>query len=326
MAGLTAAGFERRTYDEIVQDKITMAQNLFGADINTEENTPLGKFIRINAYDEALISEDMELVYYSIFPNTASGVSLDRLCTFIGISRNPATAARYKVTVSGTAGEIIPMEFLVGTESGIEYHNVNDVEIGSDGKAELLVDCTELGDIGNVAASDISQIVNPVTGVDSIDSVELVSTGSEEESDYNLRKRFEMSRDGLGSTNAPSVINSILRVPTVTSVGIVENATDSTDSDGRPPHSFQCYVNGGNDYHKQIAESILERKPLGIQTYGDVSETVTDSAGTTHTIKFSHSQTLNIYVKASIKTNASFENTGISDIKSKIIFVVRKMI
>ena len=93
---LTSKGFERLTYDEIVNKKIQKAKELFGEDIDTSELTPLGKFIRINAFDLAEAEEEAEYIYYSIFPNTASGVSLDRLCTFVGISRNPATSAKGK--------------------------------------------------------------------------------------------------------------------------------------------------------------------------------------------------------------------------------------
>lgn len=80
---LTSKGFERLTYDEIVNKKIQKAKELFGEDIDTSELTPLGKFIRINAFDLAEAEEEAEYIYYSIFPNTAHGFSngldLDRL-------------------------------------------------------------------------------------------------------------------------------------------------------------------------------------------------------------------------------------------------------
>ena len=65
---LTETGYTRRTYDEIIDDKIERAQELFGEDIETDETTPLGKFIRINAYDQALAEEEAEAIYYARFP------------------------------------------------------------------------------------------------------------------------------------------------------------------------------------------------------------------------------------------------------------------
>lgn len=86
---LTEQGYHRPTYDEILESKEQLARTLFGEDIETSEQTPLGKFIRIGAYDLSKAYEDIENVYYARFPNTASGISLDRLCVFVGISRNP---------------------------------------------------------------------------------------------------------------------------------------------------------------------------------------------------------------------------------------------
>ena len=314
---ISEIGFKRRTYDEILTDKIQKAKNLFGEDINTEENTPLGKFIRINAYDEALLSEEMELVYYSIFPNTATGVSLDRLCVFAGISRNPATAARFKVTVKGTDRTTVPMGFLVGTESGITYYNNNDVIISGD-TAILEVDCTENGEIGNVAPQDITQIINPAVNVEEIESVELVYRGEEIESDYALRKRFETARNGLGACNEPSIIAAIMRIPTVESVGIITNESDETVN-GRPPHSFECYVAGGENYHQQIAEAIFEKKPIGIKTAGNVSQRITDATGNPYTVYFSHTANIDVYVSIQVKANSQFEGeSGTIEIQNNI--------
>ena len=314
---ISETGFKRRTYDEILADKIQKAKDLFGEDINTEENTPLGKFIRINAYNEALLSEEMELVYYSIFPNTATGVSLDRLCTFAGISRNPATAARFNVTVKGTNDTTVPMGFLVGTDSGITYYCNKDVVITGD-TAVLEVDCTENGEIGNVAPQDITQIINPAANVEEIVSVELVYKGEETESDYALRKRFETARDGLGACNEPSIIAAIMRIPTVESVGIITNESDETVS-GRPPHSFECYVAGGENYHQQIAEAIFDKKPIGIKTAGSVSQEITDAAGNPYTVYFSHTAIIDVYVNIQVNVSTQFEgDSGIEEITDNI--------
>ena len=116
--GLTDNGFVRRTYDDILNAKIQRAKELFGEDIDTSDLTPLGKFIRINAYDQALAEEELEAVYYARFPNTASGQSLDRLLVFVGLTRNPAVSAVYSVKITGAADTVIEPGFLVGTETG----------------------------------------------------------------------------------------------------------------------------------------------------------------------------------------------------------------
>lgn len=297
-----------------MSEKILKAKELFGEDIDTSDLTPLGKYIRINAYDQSLVEEDAENIYYSIFPNTATGQSLDRLCVFVGISRNPATAAEYKISITGTAGYIVPVGFEVGTESEITYYTVSEQEIGEDGTAEVEVACTQTGVIGNVLPAEINRIINPDAEIDSIIGVEQTVAGSEVESDYALRKRFEGSRT-VGGCSENAIIAAVLRVPTVTSVGIITNNTDA-EVDGRPPHSFECFVGGGENYQQQIAEAIFEYSPAGITMCGTITRTITDDSGETHEIKFSETADIMVYVRFAAEVNSLFNaENGKEEIK-----------
>lgn len=306
---LTELGFTRRTYDEILTEKIQKARELFGEDIDTSELTPLGKFLRINAYDQALTEEEAENIYYSIFPQTATGQSLDRLCWTIGLTRNPATVAEYTVRVSGTAGAVIPVGFLVSTESEITYYSVSEKVINANGYADITVSCTQSGEIGNVSPSDIVKIVNPVVNVSGVIGTDQIEVGEEVESDYSLQKRFESAKEGRGSCNEIAIKSALMIVPTVSSVSIAVNDTDETDADGRPPRSFECYITGGKDYHEQIAQTIFDKKPLGIKTHGAIAQDILDEGGYPHTIFFSHTADIAVYVRIAITTTPEFAGT-----------------
>ncbi len=97
---ITGLGLERPTYDDILQSQIQRCKKLFGEDIDTSELSVLGKYIRIAAYDISQAYEDLEATYYARYPNTASGINLDRLCPYAGITRNPAIAATRKVEIT----------------------------------------------------------------------------------------------------------------------------------------------------------------------------------------------------------------------------------
>lgn len=317
---LTELGYTRRTYDEIVNDKIERAQELFGEDIETDETTPLGKFIRINAYDQALAEEEAEAVYYARFPNTATGVSLDRLCAFTGISRNSAEPAQFKIQAKGVAGKTIPFGFLVGTESEINYYCTADTEIGEDGICEFTAECTTAGTDGNVSAKNINIIVNPSADVEEVCGVSVIKAGADVESDYALRQRFNEAKEGQGSCNENSIRTALLRVPTVTSASVIVNESDAEDSSSRPPHSFECFISGGEKYQEEIAKAIYEKKPIGIKTFGTQSCTITDEGGYSHIINFSHTTNLDVAVSIKIKINTDFNTaTGIDEIKDNII-------
>ena len=324
---ITETGYKRPTYEEILADLTLKAKELFGEDIDVSDQTPLGKILNIMAYYRAKDHENAELIYYSRFPNSAIGTNLDRLCPFVGLTRNVATPARYEVTVTGEEGTTIPIGFLVATESGIEFYNTMETTIAAgETTCTIVVECTEPGTMGNVVVSDITEIVNPDAGIDSVVGASVVVLGTDEESDYELRTRMVAAGEGAGSGNAAAIRAAILKVPTVTSAFVQVNDTDETDSSGNPPHSIACYVAGGADYAQQIGEAIFETKAAGISTNGDYSVAVTDDGGYSHTVKYSAMESVAVTVAISIATSVDFEGeTGIAKIKDNVIDYINKL-
>ena len=315
---LTELGFERPTYDDILAAQIDRAKELFGEDIETDETTPLGKYIRLNCTDLAECYEILEQVYYARFPHTASGTSLDRLCPFAGITRNQATCATHNVVFAGTAGEYVPAGFEVSTEDGgVVFHTYDALLIGDDGTVEGVVECEEAGTVGNVITGKINTIVNPDANVESVEHVGLAVAGEDVETDTELRQRFDKSISGAGSGTATSISGAISRVPLVDGVTVIENDTDGY-VDGKPPHSFECFVLAPESQDTLVAEAIFSKKPLGIKSHGDVSVEVLDDYGNTHTVNFSRTVKISIYIKATISTNTQFESDGVAQIKANI--------
>lgn len=321
---LTEVGFYRPDYDEVVANMEQRAKKWLGEDIDTSELSVLGKFIRIIAHDLADGYETLENVYYARFPNTASGVSLDRLAVFAGITRNPAKAARHNITVNGTADTTVGMGgLLVSTEDNIMFYNENDFTIGAEGSVNVIVAATEAGAIGNV--DSITKIVNPVTGITDIAYVGLEEVGEDAESDPDLRQRFSMAVSGAGSCTVDSIRGSVARISEVESVNIVENNSSSIDSSGRPGHSFELYVYGGDGLEQEIAEAIFEKKPIGIKavttadTKHAVTKTVTDEGGYTHSISFSKVTEVVIDISVTIKTNTAYTADGAATVKNSLV-------
>ncbi len=311
-------GYLRPTYDELLEGRIELAKELFGEDIDTSDASPLGKFIRLAVQDLADAYEAQEIIYYSRFPHTATGQSLDRLMPFAGITRNAATRAEHEITFAGTAGYEIPIGFLVGTTGEAEFYLVNAVTLDENGSGKGVVQCTELGEIGNVALGSITEIINPDANVEGITHTAIVTIGDEEESDASLRKRFELAIEGSGSGTLTAIRGAVMRINGVTGCLIVENNTNET-VDGRPPHSFEVFVYAPDTLDQEIAKTIFGKKPLGIKTVGDVSVEVIDDSGSTQVINFSRVTETVVYIKAAISTDRDFELDGVEQIKSALV-------
>lgn len=320
---LTNLGYNRLSYDDVLTQQIARAKQLFGEDIDTSDSTPLGKYIRLNCKDIADCFEILEQIYFARFPNSASGVSLDRLCVFAGISRNPATYAKHNVTFTGTAGESVPSGFEVSAGDLI-FHTYDTLTIGAGGTVTGVVECETAGTVGNVVTGAIDTIVNPNLNVDSITHTGINTAGQDIESDINLRYRFNQSVSGAGAATAAAISGAISRVPLVDGVHIVENDTDST-ANGIPAHSFECFVLAPQSQDNLIAEAIFSKKPLGIKSHGDVTVTVTDAAGVEHDVKFSRTTQVNVYITLTITTNNLFETDGATQIKDAIATYINQL-
>lgn len=322
---LTADGYARPTFDEILESQIERAKTLFGNDIETSEQTPLGKFIRLNVYDIAELYEHNEKVYYARFPNTAEGTSLDRLMPFAAITRNPPTPARHIVTIEGEPGTTVEIGFLVDTNDAITFYLMNEAVIGDDGTVDGLFEAEVAGTTGNVALGDIVNIVNPTVGIESITHKQIDTIARDVESDVELRERFDLAIAGAGSGTINSIRGEIMRIQNVYGCIVEENASEEVDEDGRPPHTFQCYVLADESLNQEIAEAIFRKKPVGIKSYGDIKMTVRDKGGFDHEVYFSKTTEQVVSIKLRIVVNNLFEETGTAQIVGNLVKKINKL-
>lgn len=254
-------------------------------------------------------------MYYSSFPNTARGQSLDRLGPFAAVSRNQATQSRIEVKIKGTVGESVPSAFLLKSDK-TSFYVVNDYTIDSNGEVVAIANCVDDGVVGNISNGERLDIQNPRMGIDSVEFIRIVQNGEELESDKDFRIRFANSLAGAGSSTESAIKGAIYRVPLVDGVSVIDNNSDTASS--IPPHSFACYVLAPESQYDEIAKAIFDKKPLGIQCIGDIERTVYDAWGKPHTVKFFATSKAELKISIQIKTNQYFESSGISQIKDNI--------
>lgn len=113
MAGLSAAGLEIKTIDEVLNDSRTRAADIFadlvpaGDLVDVSDNSALGRMIGVMAPSEASLWEALQQIYNSFNPNTAIGVSLDNIVALSGINRLVAMPTRAQVLLEGNINTII---------------------------------------------------------------------------------------------------------------------------------------------------------------------------------------------------------------------------
>lgn len=123
----------------------------------------------------------------------------------------------------------------------------------------------EYGDIV-IPNGIITKIVKSVTGLNSVVNVGTYIAGRLAETDSEARKSYIDKIYNRSSRMLESVRSAILEnVQGVESVAVYENDTNLVDSEGRPPHSIEVVVDGGDK--TKIAQQILAKKAAGISTY-----------------------------------------------------------
>ena len=313
---LDERGFKRKSYNELLEEIHTEARLKFGDDINLSVTSPLGIILYLYAWFLNIVWGLAESVYYSGFISTATGNSLDRLLPYGGTRRIQAEYATGEIKITGTANTTIPAGFIVSTPLDIFFETVEDCLLDSNGVGVAGIQAVEIGASGNVLANTITVVVNPDANVTSVTNEEATSGGRSKETDEEARERFT-SIESRGASTIDSIYSAVIDVPGVRTVRIFENDTDETDTNGRPPHSFETLVLGGET--QDVAEAIFSKKPVGIQSHGSTTATVQDLSGTDRTINFSYATVQNIYVRATVTRDNTFPEDGAEQVRTQIL-------
>lgn len=316
--GLTAQGFKRKTYPDILSSMQARARAFFGEDINLTDRSPLGLFIQVIAWDQSRIWEEVEKVYHAQHVDSAEGTQLDGVAKRISLTRRPAEKAIGTITITGTADTVITAGALrVSTKTGVEFDLAEDVTIPETGTVDAAIIAILAGKSGNVQPGTITEIITPLAGVTAVTNAAATAGGRDIETDYEFYNRYLLSLSSAGASTIDSIRAALLNVPGVRAANVVENMTSETDGEGRPPKSIQCYVLGGES--QDVAETIFSTKAGGIETWGEESVTVKDDSGQEHAIKFSYAAEVQIYVKLTITRSLKYRSDGDERVTTEIV-------
>ena len=263
-----------------------------------------------------------------IFQSTDSSAYIDssKACD-VGITLETVSATTYTVTIDGTpcsytadgTETIAQVLTNIGSQisvTGITAQVENDVleivETDQENTFSVAIsadlsfahigspvnfECMTTGAI-TPAIGDLTDIVTTYAGWDAVSNNVAANTGRLAESDTALRQRWNNSLYTRSVGMTDSIASALLTLNGVTSAFVYENDQDSTDGEGRPPHSIEAVVDGGES--DEIALTIWQKKAAGIDTYGSQSVSINDSQGFPHTINFNRPLVVPIYLDIAV--------------------------
>ena len=305
MAGIEPNGFVKLTRAEIITDLENEFKSAFGDNINLDIRSPFGQIIGIYADKLAALWDLSESIYNANFADTSFGASLDNVAANNAITRLAATKSEVDLTFTGDDGTEIAAGFQCSV-SGFPERQFVTTEAGiiAGGTLTLAAEAVNTGIVSAVAGT-ITVIDNPQTGVDTVTNAADATEGREQETDVELRARRFLQLQVPGTSSVEGIRSALLALDPVIDSFVVENREDTTVG-GRPPHSFEAYVDDGGDTanNSLIAKTIWEAKGAGSQTHGDLSVTIVDSQGFNQDIEFSRPAPIDIYIDVTITANS----------------------
>lgn len=313
--GITAQGFVRKTYREILEQRQTRARQLFGEDADLGDESPLGIFVKLIAWDADKLWQLAEDVYYSLQLADAEGVSLDKITDLGLMSRKSAQKALCELTFTGVAGSPVPAGTLVESKQGKIFETIADGVIGPSGSLRIWARAAAAGSGYNLAAGLLNTVKTPVSGVDSVINETGATGGADTETDWELKGRYTAQKFATGSSK-DAILSAVLTVESVEDASVMENDT-SEPAGGLPPHSLKVAVSGGLD--QDVAEAILRKKPAGIETVGSELVYVPGNDGEEKPVRFTRPVMVPVYIEYRVERGSGWDSSYVKEIKNKCV-------
>jgi hypothetical protein len=147
----------------------------------------------------------------------------------------------------------------------------------------------------------LTQIQTPVTGWKSVYNPFDAVPGKFLEDSEDLRTRYKRGVYRLGAGTLPSIYANLTQdIPGITNAKVFENNTATTDAEGRPPHTVEAVVEGGDT--QLIFDRLHQLKPSGITAFGNTSGFVVGDDGYKHPLFISRPEERWVWLRLQLTT------------------------
>lgn len=151
MAGLTDSGFVIKRLAEILADDRALAVQLFqdlvspGQNVDTSDSSALSRLISLAAPSEADLWEAAQEVYAAFDPNSATGIALDNLVAYAGLTRKEQTFTTSSILVAGDTNTLIPVGQTVSSSTtGEQFTTVGAISLAASNASGITVSVVTL--------------------------------------------------------------------------------------------------------------------------------------------------------------------------------------
>ena len=302
-------GLTTKTLTEIIEELEDDYKDIYGNDINIDQNSADGQIINIQAQEGVDLRELLSSINNGFDPDQAEGRVLDQRVALNNITRNAGTFTLVPVEITvdqalnligldDQSDELVPTVsnlYTVKDDAGNEFYLLASVSIVGAGTDSYSFRAANIGAV-EVLVNTITTPVTIIAGVTNINNTAGASSqGVDEETDAALkvRRRASTSISAVGYLDA--IEAALQDLDNVVTAIVLENNTDVTDGDGIPPHSIWAIIEGGDNI--EIGTVIYAKKSSGSGMKGAVEVEITRPNGTLFTSKFDRPIDEDLYIR-----------------------------
>lgn len=308
--GMTAEGFKPKRLVDIIND-LTNSISLI-------QDPKTGEFPFCNVFDDSLVQQFIAIIASEIekcwvaayegsvqfdpLHNTGAGQSAT--VQLNGLTRKPGSPTICQFSLTANPGTVIPAGSRVGSLNGdYSFSFPEDIVFPLSGPTliQQLANgiCTSNGAY-SPEAGEIGVIQTPIAGWINASNTRIISTGTPEETDEELRRRQQRSTSNTSYRQIEAIYAGVLNVPGVTYCRAYQNDDIYPEDDRGIPFKEVAVVAEGGD-PEEITEVLFNRFPVGVIGYGNVTRAKYDIQGISYPISYSQPTPILIYVSMALK-------------------------
>jgi len=305
--GLSDAGFRPKTSDVIKKEIESELRNTVEPSLLFTPDTVAGQLTGIISNQARQVWETLSSLYHSLQPDSASGRALDALCSLTGTYRKRASFCRAKAIMTLDGNVSLPKDSRIRTSGGDFFKTIAEITNTNIARSDIEVEVVaeEYGYL-TVPSETKAEIMTPSAGWIAARIKEVLEQGRLEESDDALRLRRIKELKANGSSTAEALRAKLRQLEGVQAFYIKEQQ-----------NAFEVIIHGGKD--EEIAKTIWHGKPLGIETIGKNTCSLSDSIGQTRIIRFSRPNVIPLSLHANLKVRSKLDRNELDLLKNSLV-------
>lgn len=301
-------GLVTQSLDEIRADLTQKFQNIYGSNINLEQNSPDGQWLNILAQEKKDMLDLITTIYNNLDPDRVIGIPQQILYKWNGLFIKAYTYSYVYINVTTTAPVNLQglddnidnadgTGYTVTDTAGNRWILANSQSLQA-GTTQLNFRAAQLGAI-EALPNTINIMETIVAGVASVNNLAnnyITGNQGESSSAFRLRRAKSMAVPSQGFDEAlESQLNSL---DTVTQAKVYDNRTNA-EVNGIPAHTVWVVVVGGEA--DEIGRTIYNNLPPGIPMKGSQSVVISKQNGDIQTIFYDLGSPIPLYIQMTIK-------------------------